>query len=206
MSLNWIVEGVPRPYEARPVYTRPAVETLARTGVVDAIREEHDRTLSPTARRAVQAYARAADEDRRPVITAAEIMTAPVVTVPADAPVEEAWDLFREHGFRHIPVTGDEDALIGLLGMVEIVRWRQQRDDAGANAEAETPTLVRHLMSTKLLTAKPHADIRDIAHVMADLRPGTVPVIDADRKVVGIFSAGDVVAVLIHTAPIDLRA
>jgi acyl dehydratase/CBS domain-containing protein len=57
-----------------------------------------------------------ADPDRTVV---ADVMSAPLVTVEADLPVESAAGTIREHGIKHLPVTED-DRLVGVVTATDL--------------------------------------------------------------------------------------
>ena len=71
-------------------------------------------------------------------LTLADVMTSPVVSIRADAPLHEAANLMLTHRIRHVVVSDDHGRLVGLLsehglmrpvelGMAEAV-WRERRD------------------------------------------------------------------------------
>jgi CBS domain-containing protein len=63
-----------------------------------------------------------ADAARRPApVAVARVMTAPAVSVPADATVAQARELLVERGLRTLPVTGADGRLVGVLGRSDLV-------------------------------------------------------------------------------------
>lgn len=50
-----------------------------------------------------------------------DIMTKPVVTVPAEAPLKECMRLMTEHQFRHLPVV-DPTGVIGMITVGDVLR------------------------------------------------------------------------------------
>jgi CBS domain-containing protein len=50
-----------------------------------------------------------------------DIMTKPVVTVPAEAPLKECMRLMTEHQFRHLPVV-DATGVIGIITIGDVLR------------------------------------------------------------------------------------
>jgi CBS domain-containing membrane protein len=49
------------------------------------------------------------------------VMTAPVVTIGADAPVADIIQLMIDRGFRHIPVVDGDGHLVGIVTRSELV-------------------------------------------------------------------------------------
>jgi CBS domain-containing protein len=51
-----------------------------------------------------------------------DIMTTPVVTVKPDAYVKELMDIFKETRFKTFPVIGRNDALVGIVSLVDVIK------------------------------------------------------------------------------------
>jgi CBS domain-containing protein len=54
-----------------------------------------------------------------------EWMTPDPVTLPKDAPAEEAARIMLEQRFRHIPIVEDEHT-IGIISIRDVARWRTE--------------------------------------------------------------------------------
>ncbi|MEU3253380.1 CBS domain-containing protein [Streptomyces sp. NPDC006997] len=61
--------------------------------------------------------------------TAAGVMSAPAVTVHAEAPVPEAARLMAEHGVKRLPVVDEEDRLVGMVTRRELLQVFLSTDD-----------------------------------------------------------------------------
>lgn len=51
-----------------------------------------------------------------------EVMTRDVITMPAEAPIETALNVMERARFRHMPVTDGQGRLLGLVGLVDLLR------------------------------------------------------------------------------------
>ncbi|BDG72856.1 CBS domain-containing protein [Roseomonas fluvialis] len=51
-----------------------------------------------------------------------DVMTRDVVTVPAEAPLEAALNVMERARFRHMPVCDGQGRLLGLVGLVDLLR------------------------------------------------------------------------------------
>ena len=51
-----------------------------------------------------------------------EVMTRDVFTVPAEAPVETALNAMEKARFRHMPVCDGQGRLLGLVGLIDLLR------------------------------------------------------------------------------------
>lgn len=209
MSLNWIVEGVPRAYEARRSRIHD-VEPLWRAALVEALHNDGVLRQKATARRAQRAYSEIAEPsaDRAPVLTAARIMTTPVLSLPADATLEQALALMRERELRHIPVTDGDGALVGMVSDRDLMRAglvlpAPHDGPEGEHAGGAGDTLLSKVMSRRILTARPEGAVRDVAHVMVEERVSSVPVVD-DGRLVGIITSTDILRAVVTHSPLDL--
>jgi CBS domain-containing protein len=73
-----------------------------------------ERTMPPRIRAGTKAKAEA--------ITAGEAMTAPAITVRADAAVAVAAALMMEHDVERLPVVDMDDRLVGVVSRADLVR------------------------------------------------------------------------------------
>lgn len=154
-----------------------------------------------------EAYEKALKEvgQRRPAVLAQQIMSTALVTVSPDSPLDEGWGLIRTRGFHHLPVTSSDGLLVGMLSDRDLLRGQPNAlRRHGRSETAVPPTQVRHLMSTRLLTASPDTFIRDIARAMVDERVNAVPILSATQHLVGMVTSTDILRCVVHHAPLDL--
>jgi len=64
-------------------------------------------------------------EGRGPHLPVAAVTSRPLVTVPGDAPVYEAWMRFLQTGVHHLPVTRDEE-IVGVITSTDVLRATAQ--------------------------------------------------------------------------------
>jgi CBS domain-containing protein len=141
-----------------------------------------------------------------------EIMTAAVVMLHADDSVEDAVRLLTERGISGAPVVDDDGRLVGLLDDSDLILSEARVHAPSAieilGAYIPVPGTfkrfeeeVRHalgrtvadLMDPDGPSVNPDATLEDVATLMVDHRVSRVPVIDEDRRVVGVVSRGDLV-------------
>jgi CBS domain-containing protein len=87
-----------------------------------------------------------------------DIMTTRVVSVRPDAPVSRAVDLLREYGFSALPVTDEAYHLVGMISLLDVLRWREEHPD-----DADDPA-VGDLMQRDVLWMRPSAKPTLVAH------------------------------------------
>lgn len=207
MSLNWIVEGVPRPYEVRRSRVRD-VDPAWRTALIESLRNDGETRQRATAQRARRAYAEVeeAAAPRAQALTAEQLMTAPVLTLPGDAPLAQAMALMREREIRHVPVTDAGGSLIGMVSDRDLLRAglapASPDGDDSPRPAADSP--LTDVMSRRVLTAPPSAPVRDVVHVMVDEHVSSIPVVEASGRLVGIITSTDILRAVIAGSPLDL--
>lgn len=113
-----------------------------------------------------------------------EAMTRDVKTVAPDTTIREAARLMAECDIGALPVS-DGDRLAGMLTDRDIV-VRALAIGRGPDA------LVSEVMTLEVLYCHEDEDIGHIATNMADKQVRRLPVVDADKRLIGIISLADV--------------
>lgn len=114
-----------------------------------------------------------------------EAMTRDVRIARPDQSIREAAILMAEIDAGALPV-GEKDRLIGVITDRDItVR-------AVAHGKAPT-TKVREVMSEEVLYCFDDQDLDDVAKNMGDVKVRRLPVVNRDKRLVGILSLGDLV-------------
>jgi acetoin utilization protein AcuB len=121
-------------------------------------------------------------------ISVRDIMVTNLVTVTPQETSREAYQLMRDHRFRHLPVLSN-GRLVGILSD------RDLRPTLLAPGLADMR--VGELMTQSLTTVTPDASVEDAASLLVVKKIGCVPVIEGDR-LVGIVTETDLLAVLVE--------
>ncbi|MBP2368158.1 CBS domain-containing protein [Pseudonocardia parietis] len=125
---------------------------------------------------------------------AADVMTAPAVTVPAATPVPTAAALLASHGFTAAPVLDGEGHLIGIVTEADLARNRI-RPEGWPEQGAGLPGTVGEVMTRAPLAMRPEDDLADVVTLMLDAPIRSVPIVD-DGVVVGVVTRRDVLRVV----------
>jgi CBS domain-containing protein len=112
-----------------------------------------------------------------------DVMTSAIKTVAPDATAQEAANFMLSAETGSIPVCEDNR----VVGMIT------DRDIAVRGvAEGTGPDCtVRDLMSSDVICARDTDDVLAVAQRMSDAQVRRLPVVDADERIVGMVSLGD---------------
>jgi CBS domain-containing protein len=141
-----------------------------------------------------------------------EIMTTDVLSFTADTTVEEAAAALSERGISGAPVVDADGRLVGLIDDSDIIVSEARIHAPSAieflGAYIQLPGAVdrfreemRHALAATVAdlmhddpeVVDPTGTVEDVATIMLRRNVSRVPVVDADRRVVGIVSRGDLV-------------
>lgn len=131
-------------------------------------------------------------------------MTTDPVVVGPDVEVREARQLMRSRGIRHLPVVAD-DVLIGIVSDRDVriddqsLRRLQALEQVGELVGEGKP--VEAIMSPSVHTISPEDSIGDAARLMLSRRISALPVVDEDRKLLGIITTTDCLLVALTIDP-----
>lgn len=189
-----------------------AFESLLRDGHDSAVREAVEyggaQAGSGVRRDAIAAYA----ATQQPVhqawhdLPASQCMHAPVLTVPQDMRVDDAWRALVRHGRGQAPVVGPTGVLVGMVtrsALVDFAQWPDAMADSQA-WEAWRARDVEAVMLTPVPSVSPQADMRRVAGALVDSALPGLPVVDDEGHVVGFVSRTDVLRVALKDAGLDV--
>lgn len=119
-------------------------------------------------------------------ITAADAMSAPVVTVPESGTIFDAWTVMVTCQVRHtVVVRGDR--CLGVIDDRDLVEaWHD-----GPGALRATP--VRTLLRDRTSCVLPDTSLQEVAAIMNQARVDAIPVVEPNGKLTGLVTAGDLV-------------
>lgn len=151
----------------------------------------------------LRAYAR-----RSGLTTCGEIMTRDVIAIGPQAPIKEALETLRRHHIKSLPVTDETRRVLGVVTQTDLldkVVWGSLGPRLGFRDRLRlTLTRVRaphgaveDIMTTAVQTVGPNAPVADVVLRMSEVGVHHLPVVDEERRLVGLVSQTDVVAALI---------
>lgn len=113
-----------------------------------------------------------------------EAMHAGVKWATPDTPVIELAHMMRAHDVGAIPI-GENDRLIGIVTDRDIICR------AVAGQRDLTRMQARDVMTKGVIWCRDDQDLQDAAHMMEERRVRRLPVIDSDKRMIGMLALGD---------------
>ncbi len=129
-------------------------------------------------------------------------MTRDVITVQPEASLFKAFDLMEKHHVHQLPVVDEENTLVGIVTDRD-VRSALPSDflydeDALKAQEKAASIKVKDVMAKNVYTVSPTNTLEDALMLMEEKPVGAFPVIDENRKVIGIISVRDLMRAFIN--------
>lgn len=126
-----------------------------------------------------------------------------IATVSPAASLQEARRLMRNHNIRQLPVTGENNRLVGILSDRDIREATLPVGLLPGASEKEMveileSTPVEKIMTRKVITATVNDSLEDAIVLLHDFRVNALPVVDDKGTVVGIISRTDVLKAFIE--------
>ena len=133
-------------------------------------------------------------ERQRSAVKVKDAMHKGVDWVGPDTPVAELAKLMRDHDVGAIPI-GENDRLVGMVTDRDIVCKGLAQDNFDSRS-----TMARDVMTEEIHCCREDDDLSKAMRHMEELKVRRLPVINKNKRMVGILSLGDVS----HSASADL--
>lgn len=122
-------------------------------------------------------------------------MSTPAVTVSVDTPFQEALKLMQEKHFRRLPVVGHDGRLVGIVSERDLLHAAPSPATTLSVYELNyllSKLKVNQLMTQPVQTVGEDTPIEEAARLMVEHRIGGLPVVDANRHVIGVITETDI--------------
>jgi len=202
MAIVPAINGIVETYPVKPTIQRPAhVESVEAQGD-----QNHHQPLPDHPHKAAHtAYQQQTEHSTqtKPALLARDLMSSPVHTLSSDGTASEAWAEMTRRNIRHLPITSVHGILVGIISDRDLLRQVPELTAATSLNHATHQTLA-DLMTTRVVSAAPTTNVRDIARLMLDERIHAVPILDAHRRLVGILTTRDLLRGIANHGPLEL--
>ncbi len=132
-----------------------------------------------------------------------DVMKKNVVTLPPTASIHEALLLLRKHRIRHIPITDEENHVIGIVSDRDVRDASPSIFEKGPH-HIELQKDIQSIMSYPVVTVHPLDFIEEIARIFYDEEFASLPVV-SNNKLVGIITEKDMLYTLIQLTGTHVR-
>jgi CBS domain-containing protein/anti-sigma regulatory factor (Ser/Thr protein kinase) len=117
-----------------------------------------------------------------------EVMNHNVITVTPDSSMQDLKEILRIKRISGAPVV-ENDRLVGVISIEDLIRALERCD---------LSTTVRERMTTRVQTVRADDTLVGAVKLFAQYGYGRFPVVDADGRLVGILTQGDIVRALLR--------
>ena len=127
-------------------------------------------------------------------MTLADIMTARIVTVEMDDRLEAVKQIFDTMGFHHLLVVDEHKKLSGIVSDRDLLRALSPYVGSASETARDLATLnkrVHQIMTRQPKTLGPQSTIAQAVNLLLTHRISCIPIVDDQRKPVGIVSWRD---------------
>jgi acetoin utilization protein AcuB len=113
-----------------------------------------------------------------------DCMSTPPITIGPDSVYHKALELLQAHKLHHLPVVDGYGKLVGIIAERDLL--------LAASHYVQNPVDVAEVMHRDVITATPDMPMAEAARLMIDHKIGSLPVVDSERRLVGIVTESDV--------------
>jgi CBS domain-containing protein len=139
--------------------------------------------------------------------TIADVMTHPVAAVGQDAPFKEIVLTMNRRKVSALPVLAGDGRVVGIVSEADLLPKEEfRREDLDSFDEARRRDVAKaagvtagDVMTAPAVCVHRHTTVSQAARIMALRDVKRLPVIDADDRLVGIASRGDLLKVFLRT-------
>jgi CBS domain-containing membrane protein len=123
-----------------------------------------------------------------------DVMARDIVSVMPSTPAQEAWQRLIDHAVKALPVVDQQRRVLGIVTLHDFFLGHDLVPGAAGNAA----WLVADIMTKDVLTASPRQELVDLMSAFSDGGRHHLPVVDGERRLVGMVTQSDMVAALLR--------
>lgn len=148
-------------------------------------------------------------------ITCRDIMSLDVIAVEFATTLDEAWTLLRQHRIKALPVIDRARRVIGIVTLVDFLKHAnldvyETLDDKlrqlirrTREMHSDKPEVVGQIMSKPARTAAHDMHIVELVPLLSDQGLHHVPIVDDERRLIGMLTQSDLIAALYRGRLVD---
>ncbi len=125
-----------------------------------------------------------------------QVMTRDVVVVTPNTMMTELMEILRLNRISGCPVV-ENGQLVGIVSLEDLIK---------TIARGEVESMVRDHMTSPVITVASHESVIEAVKRFSQFRVGRLPVVDTQKKLVGILTSGDITRGLLKAIQVDYHA
>jgi len=129
-------------------------------------------------------------------------MTRNVITIDSNAGIFDAANIFDKYHFHSLPVVGKDNTLIGIVTDRDVRSASPSgllsREETTREMERLSQPRVKDIMTQDPVVVSPENTLEDVLLMMERVPVGAFPVVDRERKVVGIITVRDLMRAFVN--------
>lgn len=125
-----------------------------------------------------------------------QVMTKDVVVVTPDTMMTELMEILRLNRISGCPVV-ENGQLVGIVSLEDLIK---------TIARGEVESMVRDHMTSPVITVAAHESVIEAVKRFSQFRVGRLPVVNTQKKLVGILTSGDITRGLLKAIQVDYHA
>lgn len=210
MTFTVIGPGIRDTISATKLLRREGLQETHKIEPKKAIDDQDpDQSNQPNTRRPTSATQAYQDTDEllshKLSITAAEIMSHPVVTLTPHHTIENALEEIESHTFRHLPIVRAEtQQLTGMISERDLLRYLAKARTSDEEAAPLLATMLDACMDKRVLTASADTYIHELARLFVTQHISVIPIVEESTKITGIITCSDVLRTLVEHNSLEL--
>jgi CBS domain-containing membrane protein len=139
-------------------------------------------------------------------------MSRDVLSIEFATDLDDAWDLMQTHDIRALPVVDRGRYVKGIVTRTDFITHARVREGSSlrhrlralllrtTTSHSDKPEAVGQIMTTPVKTASEDMPIVELVPWMSDEGLRHIPIVDAERRLVGMLTQSDLVAALYQNA------
>jgi acetoin utilization protein AcuB len=112
-----------------------------------------------------------------------DCMSTPPTTIGPDSVYHKALKLLQTNGLHHLPVVDAHGMLVGIIAERDLL--------LAASHYVQNPVDVAEVMHREVITVTSDMQMAEAATLMIEHKIGSLPVVDAERRLIGIITESD---------------
>lgn len=141
-------------------------------------------------------------------IRCADIMSRDLITMEFGTELEEAWAQLRLHKIKALPVIDRARRVIGIVTLVDFLKRANLKTyetfedklikfiKRTPNVTSDKPEVVGQIMASPVYTAHEEMHIVNLVPLLSEKGLHHIPIVDAERRLVGMVTQSDLIAAL----------